>query len=676
MNKLIRGQESLPSTWRAWYYSVVVSFLMLGLSACELNPALETDINPQLQTQSTQGSTYSSDANSVRSATVLSYQLPNPYTVANMRQAYQNLYGGSGNHINASHLYVRFKPTSKEQLLTLIETLDLDLYEVPLDYKISHYGDFYQDPSVPMEEITWQYTVVPVGFSFPAGIHYQTLSEVYVPAENQEVLEAEAQHLVGLNPDGDDFAQPSYGVSNFCPDCDIPICAPGYTWDDDLQRCVPDFYCPPGFYESGGNCVAFAPARPVAGRIRVKDTQFTEEEGLANARVVAKRWFKIERMYTDVNGNFTSSKKFKNSVKVNIKFKNSDAVVRGMLGARYWQILFPVTKEFGPFKGNQINTFTHTFERHTDYNSKQTRLWVAATTHNAVQQFKVYSALQGTGQLPNKTLKILLTNWGLSGAGSAPLFSARFIDNLPEIFVTQFIASSTDPVVGSIAALILVLKSQIDITYSYNFAAGNLTSDRVVKTIYHELAHATLYRQAGPHWYDAAVEGTIQNMLTGPLPYGNSNTSNSPIIAMNEGWAYHYGNFLANARYGNKTSCVNIQKSQYFLAPTSSSCGGDYRSVANPYLEALERFNPNLPGDPFNWIPKGIFHDLMDDTATEFTDLFTVDDQVSDFTNSQLFNAIEQDVRSPQTYRIRLLQQNNNWQVMGVNVLFKQYNYE
>lgn len=673
MNKLIGRLESSPRTLRAWCYGIVACFLMLGLSACELNPALETDLSPQLQTQSTQGITYSSDADSARSATVLAYRLPNPYTVPNMRQAYQNLYGGSGNHINASHLYVRFKPTSKEQLLTLIETLDLDMYEVPLDYKVSHYGDFYQDPGVPMEEITWQYTVVPVNFSFPAGIQHQTLSEVYVPAENQDVLEAEAQYLVGLNPDGDDYAEPSYGISNFCPDCDIFTCAPGYTWDEDLQMCVPDVYCPPGFFESGGNCVALAPAKPVAGRIRVMDTELLIDEGLANARVVAKRWFKIERMYTDANGNFTSTKNFKNSVKVNIKFKNDDAVVRGMLGARYWEILFPVTKQFGPLSGNQINTFTHTFERHHDYDSKQTRLWVAATTHNAVQQFKVYSAQQGTGQLPNNTLKILLTNWGLSGAGSAPLFSVRFINDLSDIFLTNFVLGTTGS--GLADYLITVLNKQIDITYSYNFDPGQLTSDKIVKTIYHELAHATLYRKAGANWYDAVVDGTLQDMLTSkPWPYGSGDTQNSPIIAMNEGWAYHYGNFLANARYGNKTSCVSIQENQYWLAPPFTSCGINSLSVANPYIQALERFDPNFQDDPFNWIPKGIFHDLMDDTPDEITDLRTVDDQVSNYTNSQLFNAIEQDIRSPQAYRDRLLQQNNNWQNLGVNALFNQYN--
>jgi len=130
---------------------------------------------------------------------------------------------------------------------------------------------------------------------------------------------------------------------------------------------------------------------------------------------------------------------------------------------------------------------------------------------------------------------------------------------------------------------------------------------------------------------------------------------------MNEGWAYHYGHYLTGLRYTTKASCTSSQDyGNVFCPPTT-----------NPHWAALESFRPNLFDDPFRWIPKGIFEDLRDNTPAEPT----VVDQASGFTNQQLINAIDFDVRSPLSYRNRFLQENGNAQATAVNTLFNQYNY-
>ncbi|TXK22433.1 hypothetical protein FVR03_23030 [Pontibacter qinzhouensis] len=667
----------------AFSHSIInflIILLLIGSTACEPEP--EVEVGPaenKLHTDATQKVIVNdTDNTSTETYTSLGYQLPNPYTVTNMRQAYKNVYGGNWDHITANKKYVRFKPTTKEQLLTLTETLDLDLFEEPLDYTISQDGDSYQDPSIPQEEITWLYTVVPSNFTFPSGIQYQLLASIYVPDTDDGAVEAEAERLVGLNADGDGMAGvvptstpnttgSETAVDQNCPDCD-QYCPPGYYYDLEMGGCVLVNNCPSGtqWDPVSRTCVSTQPPTtpPVftqtIGNLSVTDTQLGVQN-LRNVRVVARRWFKVERMYTNNSGRFNSIKKFRNKVKLIVKFKNNDFSIRGIRGIRVYQVLLPIQKKFGPLQGSEINNFAFTFTIRPDINSKGTRNWVAATTHNAVQQFKDLSIAQGTGGNLPTNLKIVLTNWAkVGGAGSAPLFSVRWIDHLDLAFVNTFIATAASPVAGGLSALAAYMKRQFDITYSYN-VTGTLTSDRVVATIFHELAHAMLYNKAGADWYKAAVDGTIAEILSnGPSPYGTGKTANSPLIALNEAWGNHYGQFLAHQRYTTNSSIINRQ-------------GEAWETTR---LNYLENYNPNFLGDSFRWIPEGVFLDLMDNTPNETRANFRpVNDAVLGFTNQQLFNALDSDVRSIQAYRARLMQENNNNQLTQVTDLFNQYGY-
>lgn len=97
--------------------------------------------------------------------------------------------------------------------------------------------------------------------------------------------------------------------------------------------------------------------------------------------------------------------------------------------------------------------------------------------------------------------------------------------------------------------------------------------------------------------------------------------------------------------------------------------------LAHPYIDALENFNPNLSSDPFAWIPKGLMEDLMDNTPGEQT----VNDQVSGFTISQIFNAYQTNVTSVQQYKTTIINQNpvlpGNTTLAQFNNLFASYNF-
>lgn len=134
----------------------------------------------------------SSGNDSVEKATVLGVRLPNPYTVTNMRQAYINITGQTSMPA-VTHLYVKFKPSNLSQLKQLdsiMEARNLDLFDTPLDYQVTQEGDYYQDPSIPMEQITWLYAVVPPTFAFPAGIPYQSIASIHIPINARVEQEA------------------------------------------------------------------------------------------------------------------------------------------------------------------------------------------------------------------------------------------------------------------------------------------------------------------------------------------------------------------------------------------------------------------------------------------------------------------------------------------------------
>ncbi len=145
-------------------------------------------------------------------------------------------------------------------------------------------------------------------------------------------------------------------------------------------------------------------------------------------------------------------------------------------------------------------------------------------------------------------------------------------------------------------------------------------------------------------------------------PYGTSNTSNSPIIALSEAWGYHIGHFLADQRYGMTGSCQSEQGLSYC---NTSGTG-------HPHIDVLEYFDPTISADPFHWIPKGLMYDMIDNGEPASTN---VNDQVFGLTTQQIFAALQSDVTTLSQYKAKLLQQTNNNQLVQINNLFTSYGY-
>ena len=118
---------------------------------------------------------------------ILGKKLENPYSVKNMKIAFENLKknglaNGTKDNIKATHLYVKFKPINEDELDLIKIDSSLHLYEHPLDYELNDDFENYYDPLVPIDQPTYQYCSVKVGYSFPS-VDYEILENLFIPEE-------------------------------------------------------------------------------------------------------------------------------------------------------------------------------------------------------------------------------------------------------------------------------------------------------------------------------------------------------------------------------------------------------------------------------------------------------------------------------------------------------------
>lgn len=199
-------------------------------------------------------------------------------------------------------------------------------------------------------------------------------------------------------------------------------------------------------------------------------------------------------------------------------------------------------------------------------------------------------------------------------------------------------------------------------------------SDEMKETFYHELTHAAHHVSLGDAWYRTFVTAeeneigyTTFNDLAAS-PYGRKTSSDAPIIALGEGWAYHMGHYLADKRYGLNSRNLSDQGINYY---NNSPING-----LSSHLNLLENFSPYRTYDPFYWIPTGLFYDMMDARNEQKATGGSVDDNVSGYyTNQKIFNAFSSSTTTLGSYKTNLLNQNSNNQSIQVTSLFTQYGY-
>jgi hypothetical protein len=595
---------------------------------------------------------------SVLTQTILGFQLiGNPYSVGNMQQASINLYGNT-NGITANKKYVRFRPMNEEQTQILQES-ELNLFDYPLDREVLEEGDYYLQPGMTEQDYPWLYTMVDMDYQPPAGITYEVLQTVYVPAIDIW-LENEAFRITG-NPVND-----SCGVvpNLLTPPCEIDPCGPTC----DPAGCGGG---PPGGGGGGGSDI-----KKPAGLIEVWDSNFGINVPVRQTRVVARRWFKVDAVYTNDQGRYQCTKRFKNKVNIFIKFLNNNIHVSRLMGNPVSHSLFPIKRGIGIYSGN-LNNINFVFARGNSVFSRTYRHWWAAQLMNAQLEYNAMAAGQTIGQLSFGKLRVALTRFGfLQGGGATPMNSHRAWSGYP---TSDYIKYYFSMPVSPDAALIYNALFNGQLFRFMDMGLGYRTdvlwtSNQVKDLMYHEMTHAALFAKVGEAWHNDLVYSesfTINKYVLQPAnqPYGLGDDGTiSDIISVGESWAEHVAQVFCNIRYGALNTTVKIKQGTGYSI--------DFPVIAlGAHLNAIEDFSPNRPNDPFRWIPEGIYNDMIDNRNDLVVYNGPIDDNVFGYTNQQLFQALGPIVKSMPQYRARVLIENNNNQSPQVIQLFGLYNY-
>lgn len=240
------------------------------------------------------------------SITKLGKKLENPYSVTNMKRAWESLSKKSKvsktGDIETTHLYVKFKPKTEEELSLLKKDSTIVLYDIPLEYEVNENGDFYHDPEVPLDQPTYQYAAIPVSKPLPSGVESEVLEELFIPDE-----------------DGD-FEESS--KSSFASKTNIALLV------DESLKLTNNL----DENELGSSLSAKSKWRP-SGTIRVYDHITRSYVGVSGVQVRARRWFTTHKGFSDNNGRYSCDGRFRRDANYSIKWDRYEYSIRsGTIG--------------------------------------------------------------------------------------------------------------------------------------------------------------------------------------------------------------------------------------------------------------------------------------------------------------------------------------------------------
>jgi hypothetical protein len=355
---------------------------------------------------------------------VLGQQLVNPYSIPVMTQAYNAYFAILLPTVPVTHHYLRIHATTEAQIALLDDSLELDLYTHPLDHELLQDGDLYVPPGGNIEDMPVLYTVVPLGYTLPAGIPYTLLSDLHLPEGPAALMLEEMAESIAAGASYSSTATTPTTAYIVREDVTLPNGShPAYTHEQ--RPCAPteiigieDDPCP----DPGGGGITPPPPPPAvcglpglacmepgkpSGRVRVWDTQINQCVPVHDVQVRSKRWFKIKNTHTDMQGMFFINTSYNNNAKIQVIFRNGEISVkpfRNKLGIKL--SLLPVKARIGMYSNCGLNTIDHIFYRTSGGQANEVAFgssngqnrftntflnWLAATAINA----RKYQIAQG-----------------------------------------------------------------------------------------------------------------------------------------------------------------------------------------------------------------------------------------------------------------------------------------
>ena len=611
------------------------------------------------------------DSNAGQNTVLDKKQKANPFTAENMKQALKNVLARqpakSGRTEcwecgvpSTTHNYVRFAPQDVDQLITL-HNYGYDLYDVPLDQEVTTQGEYYQDPSLPADAITYQYTLVPDNYNLPTTVPYTIISQVFL---FDETAGDEADAWIPEPDPGSGYCYEANGAAYICGSNPRTYLRVSGKLPEDLYKKATRTLIEAGIdlpelyneamrlagredemivASKNGRTQSYRPS----GTVQVIDNVTNLTVPVKNVTVKLRRFFKLDDVVTDANGNWTARRVYVKKANVVLKFQNNGMKIRGISGAlKLWEYAQILEKECGLYTEGQLQGLTITLQYEPTADTYAALQWAAAHCMNTYHEAKAYSVTNSIIE-PYYGMNVWISSSWLSSA-SAPMVRAIIHDPINLLNVLNFLLAPSP------ASKLTILRKLLtnwapDVTLQLRDANTGVTrnADNLSNTFFHEFGHSQHYSQVGNLYWAQEIIYTVNNG-----GYGNKTTSGSGRAAVVESWGFFIGNTFNETKYRAVGTPNAIAR-------------------ANQDLFGLENQIPN-DNDWRGWIPFGAIHDMRDVGEPGFT---TVIDNVSGYSIQGLFSAYQPGVTTVQGLRQEILNRNGNSQAAQVNQLITSYRW-
>lgn len=424
---------------------------------------------------------------------VLGEKLDDPYAVENVKSAIASLYPTKAGQIEIepTDIYVRFLPKNEEEFSRL-SSMKMLLLDHPIDYSIVREGDYYHDPSIADDCITWQYAVVKPDFVFPTGIRYEVLEQCFIADANVDTkafdgldwsqIEREAFRLTGnealLEPDTKADGESSYP----------------------------------------------------SGQIQIIDDRYNNGEaiGVAGVKVSCNTFVKFASAYTDVEGNYKMDKAFNTSLRYRLVFQNEKGFAIGFNKV----LVSASTSTLGKNSPEGVSIVIDT--------SSDRNLFCRSAVNNAAYDYYENCSREDEKiSLPPANTRLWLFQF-LSSSSTMMLQQGVLVDNTK---IGEFL--------GDYKTLVKMFLP--DITLGVSNLEHYCS---IYAITLHELAHASHFSQVGKEYWNKYFAYVLNSYLasSGKM-YGTGSEENAGYCEVGEMWSYYVQNRMYQDRYG-ETSYV------------------------------------------------------------------------------------------------------------------------
>lgn len=417
---------------------------------------------------------------------VLGEQLEDPYSVDNITKALNSLYPTKAGRVDVrpTDKYVRFLPEGQEQYDALVNE-GYYLVDHPLDYRIVKDGDYYHDPEVPSDHITWQYAVVSTESQLPKGIRSEVLDECYI-AENDHSTRAGADF--GVN--WEEVEREAFRLTG-----NEDLLAPRTKGDADMK--------PAGFI-----------------RIVDPDLETGESVGVAGVKVAANSFVKIATAYTDEEGEYKMDRAFASDVRYRLVFQN-----RKGFGIGFNLLLVPASMStLGTASPDGLSVELDS--------SSDRKLFTRAVVNNAVYDYFCRCSSESISRPPSNLRIWLFQN--LSSSSAPMLQQGAFIDNG---IIGKYLGEYKDLLKMFMPDVTIGLKNMDRYASIYTMAAHEAAHashfSKVGKT----------------YWDKYIMFVLKSFVTSGWQIYGTGTEENAGYCEVGEMWAYYMENIICRDRY-------------------------------------------------------------------------------------------------------------------------------